>query len=172
MLNSGGLYFGSHDGLHFGLRKCTCPANAEACWPARTFPPRANMNATTDSLMRVVQCEHDRHAASILAIFNDAFRAWAAYKYSVEHSVYVETRFRRRGIGRRLLSELIAAAKARGYHLLIGGIDATNAESIRLHDRLGFVHCGTFRQVGFKFGRWLDLAFYQLTLPTPAAPNR
>ena len=99
-----------------------------------------------------------------------AFRAWPAYKYSVEHSVYVDARFRGRGVGKRLLQEIIAAAERQGYHLLIGGIDAQNAVSIRLHERLGFRHCGTVREAGFKFGRWLDLAFYQLILPTPAKP--
>jgi phosphinothricin acetyltransferase len=98
------------------------------------------------------------------------FRAWPAYKYSVEHSVYVDARFRGRGVGRRLLEELIAAARARDFHVLIGGIDAANTVSIALHERLGFTHCGTIRQVGFKFGRWLDLTFYQLILATPLQP--
>jgi phosphinothricin acetyltransferase len=98
------------------------------------------------------------------------FRAWPAYKYSVEHSVYVDVRFRGQGIGRRLLEEVIEAAKAQDYHVLIGGIDATNGVSIALHERLGFTHCGTIRQAGFKFGRWLDLAFYQLILTTPVQP--
>ncbi len=53
---------------------------------------------------------------------------------------------------------------------MVGGIDASNAVSIRLHERLGFTHCGTIAQAGFKFGRWLDLAFYQKILATPAAP--
>jgi len=170
--------------------------------------------------MKVVQCEHGRHAGAILAIFNDAiarstalydykprtidmmsawfeakskgnypvigiereagelmgfgsygtFRAWPAYKYSVEHSVYVDARFRRQGLGKRLLEELIGAAKRQDYHLLIGGIDATNVASIALHEGLGFTHSGTIRQAGFKFGRWLDLSFYQLILSTPLQP--
>ena len=53
---------------------------------------------------------------------------------------------------------------------LVGAIDAQNAGSIALHQCLGFCHVGTLPQVGFKFGRWLDLAFWQLTLDTPAAP--
>jgi phosphinothricin acetyltransferase len=54
--------------------------------------------------------------------------------------------------------------------VLVGGIDASNAISIKLHEGLGFTSCGIVRQAGFKFGRWLDLAFYQLILTTPAAP--
>jgi len=98
------------------------------------------------------------------------FRAWPAYKYSVEHSVYVDSRFRGRGAGRLLLQTIIERARAKDYHVLIGGIDTANKPSIGLHESLGFVHCATMRQVGFKFGRWLDLSFYQLILPTPLRP--
>jgi L-amino acid N-acyltransferase len=141
--------------------------------------------------MRFVACTYEEHASGILAIFNDAivnstalydytprapesmvgwfktketgrypvigavdeqgrllgfasygsFRAWPAYKYSVEHSVYV------------------------------GGIDVANAGSIAMHEKLGFAHAGTIRQAGFKFGRWLDLGFWQLLLKTPANPH-
>jgi L-amino acid N-acyltransferase len=98
------------------------------------------------------------------------FRAWPAYKYSVEHSVYVETRSRGRGIGRQLVLELIEAARQQDYHMLIGGIDASNQASIGLHRSLGFSHCASIKQAGFKFGRWLDLEFYQLLLPTPRSP--
>jgi phosphinothricin acetyltransferase len=99
-----------------------------------------------------------------------AFRAWPAYKYTVEHSIYVDTRFRGQGHGRTLLEALVKAATGQDYHVMVGGIDASNAVSIRLHESLGFSHCGTVKQAGFKFGRWLDLAFYQRILATPAAP--
>jgi phosphinothricin acetyltransferase len=99
-----------------------------------------------------------------------AFRNWPAYKYSVEHSLYVRADQRGRGLGRRLLEELIACARRQNLHVLIGGIDATNETSIRLHTKLGFTHSGTVKHAGFKFGRWLDLAFYQLILETPGQP--
>lgn len=98
------------------------------------------------------------------------FRAFPAYKYSVEHSVYVHQDHRGQGLGRIILRELIAAARRDERHALIGAIDASNAGSIALHERMGFRHVGTLPQVGFKFGRWLDLAFYQLLLETPAQP--
>jgi L-amino acid N-acyltransferase len=98
------------------------------------------------------------------------FRARPAYKYSVEHSVYVHEDHRGNGLGRALLERIIAAAQEQQYHLLVGGIDADNAASIALHEKLGFTHAGTLRQAGFKFGRWLDLAFYQRVLETPHHP--
>ncbi len=99
-----------------------------------------------------------------------AFRAWPAYKYSVEHSVYVSTPHRGKGIGKRLLQLIIEEAAHQNYHVLIGGIDSQNAPSIALHKSLGFQHAGTIRQVGFKFQRWLDLDFYELILKSPACP--
>ena len=98
------------------------------------------------------------------------FRAWPAYKYSVEHSLYVAHGHRGRGIGKRLLAEILDRARAQQYHNVIGGIDADNAMSIALHEKFGFVRCGLVRHAGFKFGRWLDLAFYQKLLDTPDQP--
>lgn len=98
------------------------------------------------------------------------FRAWPAYKYSVEHSVYVHKDHRGKGLGPAIMRAVIDAARQNGVHAMIGGIDASNAGSIALHQRLGFKHVGTLPEVGFKFGRWLDLAFYQLLLDTPAQP--
>jgi L-amino acid N-acyltransferase len=98
------------------------------------------------------------------------FRERPAYKYSIEHSVYVDTRFRGQGVGKALLREIIRVAEAQDYHVMVGGIDASNAASIRLHEAAGFTHCGTIKQSGFKFGRWLDLALYQLILRTPKNP--
>jgi L-amino acid N-acyltransferase len=99
------------------------------------------------------------------------FRAWAAYKYSVEHSVYVHPDYRGRGLGLQLMERLIAIAQEQDYHTMIGGIDIMNTASIRLHEKLGFTHAGTIQQAAFKFGRWLDLGFYQLLLNTPHAPE-
>jgi phosphinothricin acetyltransferase len=99
-----------------------------------------------------------------------SFRERPAYKYTVEHSVYIGSRFRGQGVGRALLSAAIAAAGRQDYHVMVGGIDTSNVASIKLHESLGFTHCGTVRQSGFKFGRWLDLALYQKILATPASP--
>jgi len=98
------------------------------------------------------------------------FRERPAYKYTVEHSIYIDARFRGQGHGRVLLEAIVAAAIKQDYHVMVGGVDASNAVSMRFHERMGFTHCGTMAQVGFKFGRWLDLAFYQRILATPATP--
>jgi L-amino acid N-acyltransferase len=98
------------------------------------------------------------------------FRARAAYKYTVEHSVYVHKDHRGRGLGTALMRALIAVAREQQYHVLVGGIDIANQESVVLHERLGFTHAGTVRQAAYKFDRWLDLGFYQLILDTPVSP--
>ncbi|MDF7673935.1 GNAT family N-acetyltransferase [Acetobacteraceae bacterium ESL0709] len=99
------------------------------------------------------------------------FRAFPAYKYTVEHSIYVRSDQRGRGLGRMLLCSLMERAQQHNVHAMIGGIDASNKASIRLHEALGFRHVGTLPEVGYKFGRWLDLAFYQRNFATPVKPE-
>ncbi|MFV5343779.1 GNAT family N-acetyltransferase [Acinetobacter oleivorans] len=98
------------------------------------------------------------------------FRAFPAYKYTVEHSIYIHHEHRGCGLSKILMQELIRRAQEAELHVLIGCIDATNQASIGLHEKMGFIHAGTFKQVGFKFGQWLDAAFYQLNLNTPQQP--
>lgn len=99
------------------------------------------------------------------------FRAWPAYKYSIEHSVYVERAFRNQGIARKLLIHLIDTVRTKDVHTIIAGIDADNAASIHLHKQLGFEDAGHFRQVGYKFGKWLNLRFLQLILINDLRPT-
>ncbi|WP_205510802.1 GNAT family N-acetyltransferase [Longitalea arenae] len=98
------------------------------------------------------------------------WRSWAAYKYTVENSIYVAADQRGKGIGKMLLEPLIKAAEELELHTIVAGIDATNEISIKLHKRFGFKEAGHFTQVGYKFGRWLDLIFMQLVLKTPSQP--
>lgn len=95
------------------------------------------------------------------------WRAFDGYRHTVEHSVYVHAGARGLGIGRRLMTALIDRAAASGLHVMIAGIEADNAASIRLHEALGFRHVGRFEEVGRKFGRWLDLACMELKLVSP-----
>lgn len=100
------------------------------------------------------------------------YRTRSAYRFSLEDSVYVDREFHGRGIGRAILSELIARCEALGYRQLIAVIgDSGNAPSIALHASLGFLRVGTLRSSGFKFGRWVDSVLMQRPLgPGDASP--
>lgn len=92
------------------------------------------------------------------------FREKIGYQYTVEHSVYVREGQQGKGAGGLLLRELIDIATRQNVHVMVGAIDASNALSIAFHQKHGFRECGVIHQAGFKFGRWLDLLFMQLTL--------
>ncbi|MEW6156191.1 MAG: N-acetyltransferase family protein [Verrucomicrobiota bacterium] len=83
------------------------------------------------------------------------------YRFTTENSVYVAADMRGQGIGKMLLPPLIDGAKQRGLHAILAAIDAQNEVSIRLHARFGFETVGHFKQVGFKFGRWLDVIYME-----------
>jgi phosphinothricin acetyltransferase len=99
------------------------------------------------------------------------FRAWPAYKYSLENSVYVASDARGKGVGSLLLEALLVEARKLEVHTVIAGVEATNTVSLRLHARHGFTEVARFREVGYKFGRWLDLVFLQVMFETPQAPK-
>lgn len=87
------------------------------------------------------------------------------YRFTLEDSIYIAPDMHRRGIGRALLTALIGAAEARGFRQMIAIIgDSEHEASIALHAALGFAYVGTFRSVGFKFGRWLDSVLMQRAL--------
>lgn len=88
----------------------------------------------------------------------------AAYARTVENSVYVRHDLRRRGVGSALLAELIRLARQLGHHTIIAGIDADQAASFALHKRFGFTKVGHMKELGHKFGRWLDVMYMQLIL--------
>lgn len=98
------------------------------------------------------------------------FRPQPAYKYAVEHSIYVHHEHHKKGIASKLMDVLIEHARTHDVKTMIGCIDATNEASIRAHEKLGFTYSGTLKNVGYKFGQWLDAAFYQLQLDGPEQP--
>ena len=98
------------------------------------------------------------------------FRSWAAYRYTAENLVYVHPDYRGFGLGEQLTRLVIDAARKQGIHTLVAGIDASNETSIRLHEKLGFRRVARFEQVGYKFGRWLDLDFMQLIFDAHEKP--
>jgi L-amino acid N-acyltransferase YncA len=92
------------------------------------------------------------------------FRAAEGYRYTVEQSIYIGPDRRGTGVGRALLAPLTDRARLLGKHVIVAGIESSNLPSLRLHARLGFVQVGQLKEVGAKFGRWLDLIFMQRTL--------
>jgi L-amino acid N-acyltransferase YncA len=98
------------------------------------------------------------------------FRDRSAYRHSVEASIYIRRDRQRLGIGKALLVDLIERARALGHRTIIGGASAEQEASIRLQESLGFQKVGHFREIGRKFDRWLDVAFYQLMLERPCSP--
>lgn len=92
------------------------------------------------------------------------FRSWDGYRHTVEDSIYVRFDQRGRGIGKALLEELIVRGRNDGFHVIVAGIEAGNESSIKLHEKFRFKRTGVLTEVGTKFGKWLDLAFLQLTL--------
>jgi L-amino acid N-acyltransferase len=86
------------------------------------------------------------------------------YRFTAEVSIYVEASMRGRRVGTLLLEPLIAAARQRGLHALLAAIDAQNEASLRLHSSVGFQKVGHFKEIGFKFGRWLDVVYMELLL--------
>jgi phosphinothricin acetyltransferase len=100
------------------------------------------------------------------ASFGD-FRPWPCYRWTVEHTIHVRVDRRGHGAGTALMRELLSRASMLGKHVMVGGVDAENDRSLGFHERLGFVRIAHFKEVGFKFGRWLDLLFLQRTLEPP-----
>jgi L-amino acid N-acyltransferase YncA len=92
------------------------------------------------------------------------FRAWPGYRLTVEGTVHIHADARGRGVGKALLEELTGHARALGKHVMIAGVDAENSSSLRFLERFGFERVAHFREVGYKFDRFLDLIFLQYWL--------
>ncbi|MGI9602617.1 MAG: GNAT family N-acetyltransferase [Acidimicrobiales bacterium] len=95
--------------------------------------------------------------------FRDADR-WPGYRFTVEHSIHVAQPWWGRGVGRLLIDGLIERAIADGKHVMVAGIDGSNVESIRFHEKMGFTVAGELSEIGRKHDQWLDLVLMQLVL--------
>lgn len=135
-----------------------------------TLEERAAWFAARQARGYPVLVARDNAAVLGYASFGD-FRPWPGYRYSVENSVHVRAEARGQGVGGALVAALFPYALACGKHVMIAGVDAANAASLRLHARLGFVQVAEIREVGRKFGRWLDLVFLQRFLDPPGSPR-
>jgi phosphinothricin acetyltransferase len=96
--------------------------------------------------------------------YANKWKARSAYRYSVETTIYLEKGREGGGIGTRLYADLLSILRTQGIHVAIGGAALPNEASAALHEKLGFDRVATFRQVGFKHGRWVDVAYWQVTL--------
>lgn len=99
------------------------------------------------------------------------FREYHGYRYTVEHSVYIRSDQRGKGVAVPLMERLIERAKEGGQHVLVAAIEGSNQPSIRLHEKLGFEMVGEMKEVGIKFGQWLNLVLMQLKLNDDSAPG-
>lgn len=93
-----------------------------------------------------------------------SFRQKTGYRYTVENSIYIAPEARGQGIGKAMLAALVEDARRIGMHAIVAGIDSEAAVSLRLHEQAGFTKVGHMPEVGFKFGRWLDVVFLELRL--------
>jgi L-amino acid N-acyltransferase YncA len=97
------------------------------------------------------------------------YHARSAYRFTVENSVYVHHELHRRGIGSLLLKELIVRARQIGHRAIIAAIDGEQTTSVTLHEKFHFEKVGHFKEVGLKFGRWLDVIYMELNLAAPSS---
>ena len=136
-----------------------------------------NTSATFDLVPRTIEAQREwiatRSGAFTVIVAEDAsagvvgfaalstYRDRAGYRTTVENSVYVSREHRCRGVGRMLLSALLDSARSSGFHTVIARVESQSFGSLALHRSLGFVEVGIERQVGRKFGRWLDSVIMQ-----------
>ena len=132
-----------------------------------------------DSRQRWFNLHGEKHPV-VVATTNGAVIGWgslsayhprSAYRFTVENSVYLDHRYHRQGIGSLLLRDLIARARALGHRAIIAGIDGEQTASVALHSKFEFEKAGHLKRVGFKFGRWLDVIYMQLSLDRPASAS-
>lgn len=145
--------------------------NTTAIWNEITVDAAnrvAWMAARTGAGYPVLVAEADGAVAGYASF--GPWRAFDGYRATAEHSVYVAAEFRGRGLARLLMQALIARARGQGLHVLVAAIEAENAASVALHRSLGFGNDHVMRQVGQKFGRWLDLLFMELRLDDRPQP--
>jgi L-amino acid N-acyltransferase len=103
------------------------------------------------------------------ATFGD-FRPWPGYRFTVEGTIHIDSSARRKGVGAALLEVLIARARDAGKHVMVAGVDSANVASLRFLEQSGFERVGHLREVGHKFGGFLDLIFLQYMLDPASAP--
>ncbi len=148
-------------------------AHSTAMWTTRLLSPADGQAWLAENLTRRSAFVAESRGQVIGFANWSPWRPKDGYRYTVEDSVYLVDGHQGHGLGTELLTTLIAAARDSGAHAMMASIEASNTRSVTLHQRLGFELVGTAREVGTKFGRWLDLAMLRLPLApgTPAPPD-
>lgn len=160
------------------LRPAANPGDAAAC--AAIYAPYVTdtvisleETAPTEAEMAVRIAKNAKHHAWLMAdldgepvgfAYGSQHRERAAYRWAADVSVYIDHRAHRRGIGRRLYSELLQTLTGLGYYVACAGITLPNEASVALHESFGFVQVGVYRNIGFKFGAWHDVGWWQMEL--------
>ncbi|MDF1726105.1 MAG: GNAT family N-acetyltransferase [Sulfitobacter sp.] len=128
-------------------------------------PTLAEMRGRIEALLpRYPYLVAERGGAVIGYAYAGPHRPRAAYRYSADVTLYVSQAARRTGVGRALYAHLLPDLGKRGLHRAYAGITLPNAGSIALHEAMGFAHVGTYREVGFKFGKWHDVGRWECAL--------
>lgn len=143
------------DIYNWAIRSTTATFDLEE----QTLEQRGAWFAHHDHAYPLVVAEEDGQVVGYSSL--SRFRDKPAYAKTVESSVYIAPLYHGRGFGTRLMSDIIERAEAIGHHAIIAGIADGNESSVRLHVGLGFKHIGCFREVGFKFGAWRHVDFYE-----------
>lgn len=112
---------------------------------------------------------YEQHGRVVAYAYATPWRVRAAYRFSVETTVYVSSEHPRRGLGSQLYRTLIDDLRERGICVVIGGIAQPNIASVALHEAMGFEKVAHFKQVGRKFEQWVDVGYWELLLCKPKA---
>jgi L-amino acid N-acyltransferase len=139
-------------------------AHSTAMWTTRQVTPEDGRQWLAENLARRSVYVAEADGAPVGFANWSPWRPKDGYRHTVEDSVYVTDGHQGRGLGAQLLRALIDGAAQSGAHVMMACIEATNTRSVALHERLGFQTVGTAREVGTKFGRWLDLTMMSLAL--------
>ena len=92
------------------------------------------------------------------------WKSRSAYRFSIESTIYIVSHLRGRGIGSQLYLALISELRSRSMHSVIGGIALPNPASVALHEKMGFKKVAHLKEVGWKFGRWIDVGYWEIIL--------
>jgi phosphinothricin acetyltransferase len=161
----------AHDGDAEAIASIYRPVVESTVISFETIPPdRAEISRRlADTMIEYpwLVCERDGHIAGYA--YATRHRVRAAYQWSVDTSVYIDDAHKRTGVGRGLYESLFSILAAQGFFNAFAGIALPNAASVGLHEAMGFEKLGVYRNVGFKFGEWRDVGWWQLRLRAPEA---